>query len=236
MPRPDNRLAAQLRPLSAEPAALERADGSARLAHGGTELLVAVYGPCEAKRSRESIEGAALDVIVKPCAGLPGPAEREVEQLLVQTLTHAILTTHHPRTAICIVVQVLAADGSLLAAVTHGACLALMHAGVPLRGMLGGCAAALAADGATVLLDPCAEEEREATAVVTKIFLTRRALSGKIERQLLLSHMVGAVGAGTQLDVCQSAASEAAACVVEFYRQALQRVVAPLAASEGGES
>ena len=233
MTRPDNRLAAQLRPLSAEPAALERADGSARLAHGGTELLVAVYGPCEAKRSRESIEGAALDVIVKPCAGLPGPAEREVEQLLVQTLTHAILTAHHPRTAICIVVQVLAADGSLLAAATHGACLALMHAGVPLRGMLGGCAAAPAADarGAVDL-----RRGGAATAVVTKIFLTRRALSGKIERQLLLSHMVGAVGAGTQLDVCQSTASEAAACVVEFYRQALQRVVAPLAASEGGES
>jgi exosome complex component RRP46 len=229
--RPDGRADCQLRPLAAEPAALARADGSARLAHGMTEVLVAAYGPCEAKRSREFIDRAALDVIVRPAAGLPGPAEREAEQLLSHTLAHVVLTAQHPRTAICVVVQVLADDGALLAAALHGACLALMHAGVPLRGMLGGCAAALMPDG-QMLLDPCADEERAAQATVTCIFSVRRSAQGSLERQLLLSHTRGCVADEAQHARCETAAREAAVAVQAFFRQACSRVVQPLAVQE----
>ena len=97
MARPDGRVAAQLRPFLAEPAALTRADGSARWAHGQTECLASVYGPCEAKRAREKISSATLEVIVRPLSGLPGPVEREAEQLLGQTLEHVVLTHLHPR-------------------------------------------------------------------------------------------------------------------------------------------
>ena len=228
--RPDGRVAEQLRPLAAEPGALVRADGSVRFAHGGTELLLAVYGPCEAKRSRERIDGAVLDVIVKPSAGLPGPVEREMEQLLSQALSHIVLTAQHPRTAICIVVQVLADDGALLAASLHGACLALMHAGVPMRGMLGGCAAAVLSDGA-VLLDPCSDEEKDAQAVVTSVFSVRRRANGSLERQLILSHALGYVAVQTQYDACEDAARQSASVVCAFYREALKRAVAPLSDS-----
>lgn len=228
--RPDGRVAAQIRPLAAEPAALARADGSARLAHGHTEVIVAVYGPCEAKRSRESIDAATLDVIVRPHAGLPGPVEREMEQLVSQALTHLVLTAHHPRTAICVVVQVLADDGSLLAVAMHGACLALMHAGVPMRGMLGGCTAAVLPDG-TLLLDPCTDEERDAQAIVTSLYCVRqRAADGGLERQLVFSHARGCVEDAAQHAACEDAAREASACVCAFYRQALTRVVAPMVA------
>lgn len=225
--RADGRVAAQIRPLAAEPGALARADGSARFAHGATEALVAVYGPCEAKRSRERIDGAALDVIVRPAAGLPGPVERETEQLIAQALAHLILTAQHPRTAICIIVQVLADDGALLAVMLHAACLALVHAGVPLRGMLSGCTAVVLSDGA-VLLDPCADEERDAQAVVTSLFCVRRRAGGILERRLVLSHTNGCVAAHAQLAVCEDSAREAAACVEAFYRQALERQTAPL--------
>ena len=101
--------------MAAEPACLARADGSARFSHGATEVLVAVYGPCEAKRTRERPDCSVLECIVRPLAGLPGPVEREMEQLLNQTLSHLVLVAQHPRTAISVVVQVLADDGSLLA-------------------------------------------------------------------------------------------------------------------------
>ena len=184
--------------------------------------MVAVYGPCEAKRTREQIDGLVLDVIVRPTAGLPGPIERESEQLIAQALAHLVLTAHHPRMAICVVVQVLADDGALLAVAMHGACLALVHAGVPLRGMLAGCTAAVLVDGA-VLLDPCADEERNAQAVVTSLFCVRMRAGGSLERQLILSHARGCVTAHAQHAACDGAAREAAACVTAFYRQAMER-------------
>ena len=86
MSRGDGRVANQLRPLAAEPSALSRADGSARFAHGATEVLAAVYGPAEVRRAREQIDAACIEVVVRPLAGLPGPVDREMEQLVSQTL------------------------------------------------------------------------------------------------------------------------------------------------------
>ncbi len=167
--RADGRQANQLRPFATEPGALERPDGSARFSHDDTRLLVSVYGPVEAKRSRENPTEAILDVALRPRVGLPGPAEREIEQLLVQALRHIVVLAAYPRTAISVVVQVLASDGSLLAVAMHGVCVALMHAGVPMRGMMGSCAIAVSADG-DLLLDPTADEERGAFAGLLTIY------------------------------------------------------------------
>lgn len=227
MSRSDGRVAAQLRPFTAEPAVLARADGSARWAHGLTECLVSVYGPCEAKRSREKIDAATLEVIVRPLSGLPGPVERETEQLLCRTLEHAVLTQLHPRTAISVIVQVLADDGALLSVAIHAASLALMHAGVPMRGMLGSCTAALAPDG-TVLLDPCAEEHREATGAVSLAYLVQQRAGGRAERQLLLSHCNGRLTQVAQLEAAQRAAEEAAVVATAFMRQSLHRTTGPV--------
>ena len=213
--------------MAAEPACLARADGSARFSHGATEVLVAVYGPCEAKRTRERPDCSVLECIVRPLAGLPGPVEREMEQLLNQTLSHLVLVAQHPRTAISVVVQVLADDGSLLATALHGACLALAHAGVPLRGMLGSCTSVLLADGA-ILLDPCVEEERDAQAVVTLAFQLRQCADGTQDRQLLLSHMRGALSAASKHDVLQHISAEAAGCATTFMRTTLTRQVQQL--------
>ena len=105
---------------------------------------------------------------------MPRPAEREVAQLLQRTLEPVVLSALHPHTAISIVVQVLSLDGSLVSTALHGVCVALMHAGIPLRGMLAGCTTALASDG-TARLDPTAAEEADALALVTCGYLVSRA-------------------------------------------------------------
>lgn len=69
--------------------------------------------------------------------------------------------------------QVVNDDGSLLSTAIHACCLALLHAGVPLRGLLAGCAIALLADG-QLILDPTQDEEADAKAVLTAAFLYRR--------------------------------------------------------------
>jgi len=116
---------------------------------------------------------ATLEVLVRPRAGLPGPVEREIEQLVSSTLDHVVLASLHPRTAISITVQIVQDDGALLSAVLNAVSVALLHAAVPLRGVLAGCTVALQPDG-ELLLDPTADEEQKAEAVVTAGYLFRQ--------------------------------------------------------------
>lgn len=64
--RHDGRAGNELRPFASDQGALFRADGSARMSHGNSTVLAAVYGPGQAKSRRsEHIEKAAVDVCFK---------------------------------------------------------------------------------------------------------------------------------------------------------------------------
>lgn len=107
--RTDGRLPNQIRPIESTPGALSRADGSALYSQGQSEVIVSVYGPCEVKRMREVANRSTLEVQVRPRGGLPGPLEREMEQLILSTLGYVVLASLHPRTAISVVVQIIQA-------------------------------------------------------------------------------------------------------------------------------
>ena len=51
---------------------LQRADGSASYSRNGYSVLAAVNGPVEVQRRDELPEEAAIDVIVRPAAGIGG--------------------------------------------------------------------------------------------------------------------------------------------------------------------
>ena len=57
---------------------LHRADGSATYSYGGYTVLAAVNGPLEVQRRDELPEEAALDVIIKPAAGVGGTWTRKL--------------------------------------------------------------------------------------------------------------------------------------------------------------
>jgi ribonuclease PH len=57
--------------------------------------------------------------------------------VLAQLLQAVVLTSHHPRALISVVVQVLQADGALLAVALNAVCAALVDAGVPMRCLFG---------------------------------------------------------------------------------------------------
>jgi exosome complex component RRP46 len=61
---------------SAEPTALlsylHRADGSATFSQNGYTVIGAVNGPIEVQRRDELPEEAAIDVIIRPAAGVGG--------------------------------------------------------------------------------------------------------------------------------------------------------------------
>lgn len=62
--------------ISAQPAAtlshLHRADGSATFSQNGYTVIGAVNGPIEVQRRDELPEEAAVDVVVRPAAGVGG--------------------------------------------------------------------------------------------------------------------------------------------------------------------
>jgi ribonuclease PH len=69
--RLDGRLANEIRSFASEQGGLFRADGSARMSHGNTAVLVAVYGPGTAKARRmEQSDKAVIDVCFKLEKGL----------------------------------------------------------------------------------------------------------------------------------------------------------------------
>jgi len=158
---------------------------------------------------------------------------------------YAALGALHPRTALSLVLQVVHDDGALLSAALHAACVALLHAGVPLRGMLAGCTIAILHDGEMVL-DPTAQEELEARTVVSLGYMFRtcyqydegdEGAEGEegggngdeweppkhtIERELLLSHVRGVLSQ-EEYALCLHAAQQAGICVSAFCRQVMER-------------
>ncbi|NWI89101.1 EXOS5 protein, partial [Pitta sordida] len=149
----------RLRPFSCEQGLLSRPDGSAAFLQGDTSVLAGVYGPAEAKLSKEKPDRAVLEVLLRPKVGLPGVLERSREQLLRRTCQAVLLQALHPRTAISLVLQVLSDAGSLLSCCLNAACVGLMDAGLPLSSLFCGVTCALHPDG-TILLDPTARQEQ----------------------------------------------------------------------------
>mmetsp|Transcript_109766 Transcript_109766/g.338829 ORF Transcript_109766/g.338829 Transcript_109766/m.338829 type:complete len:236 (-) Transcript_109766:113-820(-) len=220
--RADGRASNQMRPPQVELRPLLRADGSGRFKLGLTAAVAAVYGPREPKfRAREVFDRAALEVLVRPRVGMPGPEERQLEGHLQRQFEHIIVLEQYPRTQISVIIQVCSEDGSVGAVAGNAAFLALLDAGVAMRATalsvsVGVQVGKQALDPATFLVDPTAEEERHCDSVVT--------VSVDSCREELLSSM----SAGAALDAiawttCAKAGGKACKVLEAFLRMALQK-------------
>ncbi|NXI11482.1 EXOS5 protein, partial [Irena cyanogastra] len=175
---------------------------------GDTSVLAGLYGPAEAKVSKELPDRAALEVLLRPKVGLPGVLERSREQLLRQTCEAVLLGALHPRTAISLVLQVLSDAGS----VSFPA--GLLDAGLPLAALFCGVTCALQPDG-TILLDPTARQEQEARAVLTFAIASS-------DRKVLMATTKGSCSV-EEMQQCLAAAQRAASTIFQFYRDSVRR-------------
>ncbi|KAL9099098.1 MAG: hypothetical protein Q9163_005352 [Psora crenata] len=89
---------------------LDRADGSASYSSHGYTAIGGVNGPVEVQRRDELPEEAAIDVVVRPAAGIGGVRERHIESIIQNTLRQVILVSAHPRTLIQVTLQIVAAQ------------------------------------------------------------------------------------------------------------------------------
>lgn len=121
---------------------LANSDGSAQWTTlRGTRMLSSVNGPLEVRARDELPQEAALEVIVRPNAGLPTTREVLLADRLFLPLNSVILRQDLPRSLIEIVVQILETSTSFedeLAGSLNVITLALVGAGIPLSGLLVG--------------------------------------------------------------------------------------------------
>ncbi|KAI1382140.1 hypothetical protein F4677DRAFT_16601 [Hypoxylon crocopeplum] len=154
---------------------LQSADGSATFSYAGYTVVGAVNGPIEVQRRDELPEEAAVDVIVRPAAGVGGTRERHLESLIQSTLRQIILVNNFPRTLIQVILQVTTAPENeyvnakvvqassnlpILPALLQTAVLSLLSAALPLRTTLTSTSLAIIVDGQSkkVVLNPSPRE------------------------------------------------------------------------------
>ena len=80
---------------------------------GDTNVLVAVYGPADCRESRQLIDRCAIEVSFRPKDGIPGVAEKFLENTIRNICETVIMTKLHPRSQITVVVQVIQDHGSV---------------------------------------------------------------------------------------------------------------------------
>jgi ribonuclease PH len=236
--RPDGRSSHSLRPLSCELGGLQNADGSAVWKSGSTHVLASVHGPLAARQTlHEQADRAIVSVVIKSGASSSNSAsssasityEREWEHVLTQVLQAAIATDAYPRSVIQIVLQILSADGSVLAACVHAAVSALMDAAIELVFLPAASTCLIHkneesrlqqedgdtdATAAAISLDPSALEEQSAG---TMVVVTTP------ENRILATHTSFVDDSVQTLLQCCSIAGRAGAAVIAFWRLVMEQ-------------
>lgn len=111
-----------------------KADGSARLAWKGKEVMAAVHGPAPVKTKQELIDTATVLVSLSPLNTPPNLVHNSMAIRIQRVLEKTILGMLHPRSLITIALQPTVLDdidGSF-AVLLNAAVLALLDAGIPL--------------------------------------------------------------------------------------------------------
>jgi ribonuclease PH len=186
--RRDGRGPGTLRNITSTQGDLLRADGSARVRIGLTDVLAAVYGPMDCPVNRQLIDRADVHVSFRQRASssvtnvLPSRksvagevvAARDLREIILQS----VLGSLHPRKAVALTVHVLSDDGGVAAAAINASYLALIDAGVDLLSI--STAACVSINNGAITVDPDGIEEAEADGVLTLTYETRAGKSADV--------------------------------------------------------
>lgn len=137
--RPDGRTSHHtLRPLSCELSTLSQSDGSALWKSGATHVLASVHGPLAPRQPHWETDHTLVSLLIKSgglgaSSSLGEQHHREWEDVLTKVVTGCLeASSQRQRCVVQIVLQIISADGSVLAACLHAALSALMDAGLEL--------------------------------------------------------------------------------------------------------
>ncbi len=178
--RLDGRRFEDLRPIKMKVGVLKRADGSCYLEMGKNKVVAAVFGPREVHprhladptkavvRYRYNMAPFSVEERKRP-----GPDRRSVEISKVsrEAIEATVMKELFPRSGIDIFVEVLQADAGSRTACLNASSVALVDAGVPMKGMISSVAVAKVDD--VLVVDPMKEEDNYGQADIPFAFFIR---------------------------------------------------------------
>ncbi len=176
--RTDGRKIDEFRPITITLGYLRHADGSVLYQQGKCKIIAAVFGPSEVHPKHIELPDRAILRVRYHMAPFsveerksPAPSRREIELSMVirNSLEPVIMTELFPRTVIDIFIEVLQADGGTRVAGLTAATLALADAGIPMRGLVAGCATGKVEGKVVVDLNDIEDKEGEADMPVAYI-------------------------------------------------------------------
>jgi len=203
-----------MRELECDLGTLQKSDGSVLFQQGETRVACGVCGPAEVQIQREHVDKATLNCVFKPKVGLAGVREKAIEDIVKKTCEQVVLVKLFPRSAIQVVVQLMHDSGALLSCIINGACMALVHAGVPMRCMVASVCCAIT-DGGEVVVDPKEEVEKKCRCTMTLSFESR-------ESKLISSHTAGSFSMDEYFN-CLEVARQSASEIFSFQRLSVSR-------------
>jgi exosome complex component RRP41 len=223
--RIDGRDFNELRKIKIEAGVLKRADGSCYLEMGRNRVVAAVYGPREVHpRHLQDPSNAVIRYRYNMAPfsveerKRPGPDRRSVEISKVSREAYepVIMKELFPRSGIDIFVEVLQADAGTRTACINAATVALVDAGIPMKGLI--TSVAIAKVDGVLVVDPVKEEDNYGEADIPFAFLIR---NGRIESIALLQ-MDGRVTV-EELKKATKMAKEAVLKIYELQREAIMK-------------
>jgi len=143
--RPDSRKPDELRKIKAEVGVVPNADGSALFSFGETIAMAAVYGPrkMHPQHQQDPEKGTLrcdynLLSFSVPERARPGKNKRaiEISKITEWALEPVVKTELFPNKVIDVFITILQANASTRCAGINAACLALAHAGIPMKDMV----------------------------------------------------------------------------------------------------
>lgn len=179
--RLDGRQFNELRPISMSTGVLERADGSCYLTWGNNKILCAVYGPRELHPKHLARPDRAIVRVEYRLATFsvgerksPAPRRREYElsKIIAESINSIIFLEKFPNGTVDVFITVLDADGGTRCAALTAASLGLADAGIPMRGLVTGCAVGKIGDNIVVDLSDVEDKEGTGDMPVAMIYNT----------------------------------------------------------------
>jgi len=233
--RLDGRRAHQIRNITCHLGVSPAADGSALIEHGNTRVLAVVHGPHEPTTRRGQTTSGDERCFVNCEFGMatfsttqrkmrPRGDRKSIElsRHLKKTFDSVIDTSLYPRSQIDIYCEVLQADGGSLASCINAASLALVDAGIALRGLVAACACGSTNNIACV--DLSNNEESATSSDVPR--LTVATVGGgdevvlcELDRRVHSDHLAALIDAGIE------AARQVHSCMQTAVREHLARGV-----------
>jgi len=192
----------------------QKVDGSVLYQQGETRVTCGVCGPAEVQVHKELVDKATLNCVFKPKVGLSGVREKAIEDIVRKTCEQVVLVKLFPRSAIQVVVQLMHDAGGLLSSIINGACMALVHAGVPMKCMVASVCCAITTDG-DIVVDPPTEVEKDCRCTMTLSFKSTKL-------KLISSHTTGSFSMEEYFN-CMEVARKSASEILSFQRLSYSR-------------